>query len=388
MIFRTLRVAAFFALCTLASATAAPTALPALPMSQQRAIEAAARKELRAFGAGRPVPGVSIAVYVPGYAPYIKSVGYADLPSKTPFRLPDKFRIGSNTKTFVVTVLLQLADEHRLSLDDTISKFALGVDIPNARRITIRQLCEMRSGLFETYDTPQFNKMDVTPQTRVTPKQMVQWAAAHKPVFAPGARYSYSNTNYIILGMIIEKVTNDTVGNQIRKRLLQPMALTDTSFPDDAAMPAPYSHGYDAKGKGNWRDVTVYVPPSVTWAAGAMISTVPDMKRWVKSYVTGTMNSRAAQRARLRCLPTGLGKDLNFGLGIGCSSGWYGYTGGLPGYNTAAYYFPSKDITVIAFVNAQREQPAPGVANSILRDITRVITPQNVAFADAGAKGL
>jgi D-alanyl-D-alanine carboxypeptidase len=383
--FHALRFAAFLLACVFACAAAAPTAGErTLPLDQQRAIEAAARKDLRAYGAGQPVPGVFIAVYVPGYAPYVKSVGYANLPAKRPFRLSDRFRIGSNTKTFVVTVLLQLTDEHRLSLDDTISKFDLGIDIPNARRITIRQLCEMRSGLFEAYNTAQFNNLNITPQTRLSPQQLVQWASAHKPLFPPGARYNYSNTNYLILGMIVEKVTHDSVGNEIRKRLLQPMALNATTFPDDSSMPAPYSHGYDAKPKGPWYDVTVDISPSITWAAGAMISTVPDMRRWVKSYVLGTMNSKAMQRARLRCLPTGIGKDLDFGLGIGCSSGWYGYTGGLPGYNTAAYYLPSRDITVIAFVNAQREQPFPGVANVIFRDISRIITPDNVGFLTAG----
>lgn len=379
MIASVLRVATLLAFPVLASAPPTSNTQSPLPMKQQQAIEAAARKDLRIYGAGKPVPGAFIAVYVPGYAPYVKSVGYANLASKAPFRLTDKFRIGSNTKTFVVTVLLQLADEHRLSLDDTIDNFALGIDIPNANKITVRQLCEMRSGLFEAYDTAQFNSLDVTPQTRLTPQQLIRWAAAHKPLFAPGAKYNYSNTNYLILGLIIEKLTHDTVGNQVRKRLLQPMGLSDTSFPDEPAMPTPYSHGYDTK-KGAWHDVTVFIPPSVTWAAGAMISSVPDMRRWVKSYVLGTMNSAATQRQRLRCLPTGMAKNLNFGLGIGCSSGWYGYTGGLPGYNTAAYYLPSKDVTVIAFVNAQREKPFPGVANSIFRDISRIVTPGNVGF--------
>lgn len=382
MIASTLRIAPLVALFALASAGAAPfaRALPSLPLSQQNAIETAARKELRAFGDGQPVPGVFIAIDMPGYAPYVKSVGYANLPARKPFRLPDKFRIGSNTKTFVVTALLQLADEHRLSLDDTISKFNLGVNVPNAGKITVRNLCEMRSGLFEAYNTQQFNNLNITPQTRLTPQQLVGWAAMHKPLFAPGAKYNYSNTNYLILGLIIEKLTRDTVGNEIRKRLLRPMGLTDTAFPDDAAMPAPYSHGYQAAAKGDWQDVTVDISPSITWAAGAMISTVPDMKRWVKSYVLGTMNSKAMQRERLHCLPTGMGKNLDFGLGIGCSNGWYGYTGGLPGYHTAAYYLPAKNITVIAFVNAQREKPFPGTANAIFRDITQIITPRNIGF--------
>lgn len=370
---------AFFAVAPASAASLSQTQ-PALPISEQRAIEAAARTQLKAFGNGQPIPGVFIAIDMPGYAPYVKSVGFANLQARTPFRLADKFRIGSNTKTFVVTVLLQLADEHRLSLDDPISKFNLGVNVPNAGKITVRNLCEMRSGLFEAYNTQQFDKLDVTPQTHLTARQLVGWAAMHKPLFAPGAKYNYSNTNYLILGLIIEKLTHDTVGNQIRKRLLAPMGLNGTSFPQTAAMPTPFSHGYQPQGKDGWSDVTVDIPPSITWAAGAMVSTVPDMKRWVKSYVLGTMNSKAMQRERLRCLPTGAGKNLAFGLGIGCANGWYGYTGGLPGYHTAAYYFPAKDITVIAFVNAQREQPFPGAANVILRDITQIITPGNVAF--------
>jgi D-alanyl-D-alanine carboxypeptidase len=384
MIASLLRLFAFLAFATLTSKVAiAPAANsnPPLPASQQRAIEAAARKELRAFGAKQPIPGVLIAVYAPGKAPYVKSVGYADLKTKAPFRLADKFRIGSNTKTFVVTVLLQLADEHKLSIDDPIGKFNIGVKVPNQNIITIRNLAEMRSGLFEAYNTPQFNKLNITPQTKLDPRTLIRWAAQHKPLFAPGAKYNYSNTNYLILGLIIESVTHDTVGNQIRRRLLQPMGLSGTSFPDDANMPTPYAHGYDLNAQRNWYDVSVYIPPSVTWAAGEMISTPPDMKRWVKAYVLGTTNSKAMQRQRLRCLPTGLGKNLEFGLGIGCSNGWYGYTGGLPGYHTAAYYLPSKDITVIAFVNAQREKPFPGAANAIFRDITQIITPNNIGFA-------
>ena len=382
------RFAAVLLLMAVASGTAItqPDRQRQLALDQQRAIETAARKELRAFGGKEPIPGVFIALYMPGYAPYFKSVGYADIASKAPFRLADKFRIGSNTKTFVVTVLLQLADEHRLSLDDPISKFNIGVQVPNGQNITIRQLCEMRSGLFEAYNTPQFNRLNITPQTQLAPQQLVRWATQRKPLFPPGARWNYSNTNYIILGLIIEAVTHDTVGNEIRKRLIDPMALTGTTFPDGPQMPAPYGHGYGLNSKGAWTDVTVDIPPSLTWAAGAMISTVPDMKRWVKSYVLGKMNRASTQRARLRCLPTGLGKGLDFGLGIGCSDGWYGYTGGLPGYNTGAYYLPSKDITLIAFVNAQREQPFPGAANAIVRDITRIVTPDNVNFGGAASK--
>lgn len=365
---------------------AAPAPQP-LPLDQQRAIESAARHVLSYYGApGRPVPGAYIALYIPGKAPYVKSVGYANLQTKAPFRMPDRFRIGSNTKTFVVTVLLQLADEHKLNLDDPISKFNIGVKVPNGNHITIRELCEMRSGLFEAYNTPQFNALKITPDMHVAPQQIVRWAIAQKPMFAPGTKWFYSNTNYIILGLIIEAVTHDTVAHQIQTRLIQPLGLNSTVFPDTPQIPAPYAHGYDLTKRGTWSDVSVDLPPSIPWAAGVMISAVPDMARWVKSYVLGTMNSKASQRARLTCLPTGVGKGLNFGLGIGCSGGWYGYTGGIPGYHTGAYYLPSKGITMIVFVNAQREQPFPGAANVIARDISSIITPDNVNFGGAGPK--
>ncbi|HYZ15645.1 MAG TPA: serine hydrolase domain-containing protein, partial [Candidatus Acidoferrum sp.] len=244
------RLVALALFLALGSATAAPESSPAaLSPSQERSIEAAARKELRAFGGREPIPGVFIALYLPGKPPYIKSVGYADLRSKAPFTYDDRFRVGSNTKTFVVTVLLQLVDEGRLRLDDPLSSFRLGVTVPNARNITVRQLCEMRSGLFEAYNTPQFNKMHITPQTRIAPQELVRWAVEQKPLFAPGARYNYSNTNYLLLGLVIEALTRDTVANQIRKRLLKPMALTGTTFPDGPSMPKPYSQGYGLNAK-------------------------------------------------------------------------------------------------------------------------------------------
>jgi len=358
-------------------------AKPSLTAAQDQAVVAAARKQLRIFGHKQPIPGVYIAVYMPGKAPYLKGVGLADVKTKAEFKPDDRFRIGSNTKTFVVTVLLQLQDEHLLKMDDPISKFKIGVDIPNGKNITIRQLAEMRSGLFEAYNTKQFNALHFTPNMKISPNQMIRWGVDHKPLFPPGARWSYSNTNYLILGRIIEAVAHDTVGNQIRKRLIEKIGLNNTTFPDTVTMPTPYAHGYGLDKKGNWEDVSETISPSVTWAAGEMISTVPDMARWVKEYVSGTTNSAASQRDRLRCIPINPNTKMSFGLGIGSTNGWYGYTGGLPGYHTAAYYCPSKDITIIAFVTAQEEKPFPGAANVIVRDISRIITPKNVLFADA-----
>ena len=350
----------------------------------QQEIEAAVQCNLAAFGGNESVPGVVVGIWAPGKGEYVRGIGYSDIATHKALDPHDKFRVGSNTKTFVITVILQLVDDknYQITLDDTLDQFDLGVDIPNAENITIRQLCNMTSGLFEVYHAPQLEEKlkDITPYTQVDVRELVALAVENPPDFPPGEGWYYSNTGYLLLGLIIEAVTGNRVEDEIRDRLLVPYGLENTSFPiDDPDMSVPYSHGYALDEEGNWEDHTVMFPPSLTWAAGVMISDMYDMKKWVKAYVTGTTNSEATQKERLECVDTGR-VNMGFGLGIGCTGGWYGYTGGIEGYNTAAYYLPEEDATIIAFVNSQREEPSPGVANSIVRDITKILFPQHVAF--------
>jgi D-alanyl-D-alanine carboxypeptidase len=205
-----------------------------------------------------------------GVAAICNAFGFADLATRRPLTLADHFRIGSNTKTFVISVLLQLVDEGKLHLDDPLSRFALGVTIPNARNITVREVCQMRSGLFEAYVAPQFQHMDVTPETKFDSRTVIGWAVKQRPYFRPGKGYHYSNTNYLILGLIIETITKDSVGEQIRKRLIVPFHLTQTSYPASQAMPKPWAHGYglDKQRKRNWKDVSGTVPVSLMGSAG------------------------------------------------------------------------------------------------------------------------
>jgi len=378
---RTSKLTFCMLMLSLSATTIAGTAAPTeLDPNVQKAIATAVNKQLAAFGGAQPVPGVVVGVWLPGKGEFTKGFGYSNLATRSPMALDDHFRIGSNTKTFVATVLLQLVDEKKLSLNDRISKFNLGLAVPNEAQITLRQLAEMRSGIINAYSVPGVQQKPNAWWSRQTPRQWVELAAKQPPLFPPGAKYNYSNTNWFLLGLIIEKVSHDSIQNEIHKRILAPMALSQTSFPTtDWSMPAPYARGYSLNDKGQWIDESAVLAPSVSWAAGAMISDMADMRRWVKAYVTGTTNSAASQRARLTCLPTGVGK-LAFGLGIGCSAGWYGYTGGITGYNTAAYYMPATGATIIAFVNSQREKPFPGVANAIFRDIAKIVTPNNVPF--------
>lgn len=368
-------------------AVAAAAEVSAADPAVQSAIVRAVEKERVAFGGLTPVPAVLIGVWDGKDGAYVHAFGAADLATGRPLTPADHFRIGSNTKTFVISVLLQLVDEGKLSLDDPISRFSLGVTIPNAEHITVRELCQMRSGLFEGYDTPEFERLTLKPDMVFDPRTIIGWAVKQKPYFAPGTAYNYSNTNYLVLGLIVESLTGDSVADQIGKRLLTPFNLTQTSYPATQAMPEPWAHGYGLSKQRTWRDVSGTIPVSLMGSAGEMVSDLADMKRWVGLYVEGKTNGAATQRARLACVPTGKG-NLAFGLGIGCSAGWYGYTGGLPGYNTANYYFPASGVTIVAWVTLQKDKPAPGVAGTIFRDIAQIMTPANIPFvlkADAAA---
>jgi len=350
------------------------------------AIVAAVEKDRKAYGGRTPVPGVLVGVFDDAGNSYVHGFGYADVAKRRVMSAVDHFRIGSNTKTFVVGVILQLVDEKKLSLDDPLSKFSLGVTVPNPKNITVREMCNMRSGLFEAYDTPQVNELNITPSMTFDPRTVINWAAEQKPYFAPNKGYHYSNTNYLLLGLIIENVTHDSVGNEIQKRLLRPFALKQTSSPATMAMPDPWARGYGLDKKRNWEDVSNTVPVSMMGSAGEMISDMDDMKRWIKLYTTGKVSGSATYRALMQCVPTGQG-NLAFGLGLGCSAGWFGYTGGLPGYNTANYYFPKTGLTVVAWVDVQRNDPNPGAANAMFRDIAALLTPDNRPFSKLG-KGL
>ena len=353
--------------------------------SVQSAIVAAVEEDRKRYGGRTPVPAALIGVWDAKGGSFIRAFGSADLKNNVPLTPADHFRIGSNTKTFVISVLLQLAGEKKLSLDDPLSRFQLGVTIPNAEGITVRELCDMRSGLFEAYDTPQFAALNMKVPKNFDPRTLVAWAVQQKPYFAPGKGYRYSNTNYLLIGIIIEAITKDSIGNQIRKRLLEPFGLEQTSYPQTQAMPSPWVHGYHLDKQGNWEDISNTIPVTFMASAGAMISDMNDIRRWIELYATGKTIGAGSYQDLINCIPF-LG-NTSFGLGITCSAGWYGYTGALPGYNTADYYSPETGTTIVAWINYQAKEPVEGVASVIVRDIARIITPDHVPFVYKESSG-
>ena len=174
------------------------------------------------------VPGVVVLVRRDGRTVQLAG-GYSNLEKRTPMRVGDRFRIGSVTKSFVATVVLQLVGEGKLSLDDSIEHWLPGM-VPNGDNITIRQLLSHQSGLFDFLNDQRVVKPYLSGNFGYvwTPPKLVAVSTSHPALFAPGAKVSYSNTNYIVLGLIVEAATKDTIQAQLRKRIFGPLGLHST----------------------------------------------------------------------------------------------------------------------------------------------------------------
>ena len=332
-------------------------------------------KAIDATVSGNGIPGAVVGVWVPGEGTWIKATGEADVKTKREIKPADKFRIGSITKTFTATVILQLVDEGKIGLDDTLDKYFPGV--PNAGDITIRDLCGMTSGLFDYTGDEGFQEaLDKDPARKWEPRELVEFASSHDPLFAPGDGWDYCNTNYILLGMIIEQVTGNKIAGEYQSRIIDRLGLENTTFPDNSDMTGEYSHGYMAdEESGELEDITGTFDPSLAWAAGAMISNLDDLKIWARAVAGGDLLSEDAQRDRLSWVDAEMGGlDFQYGLGIGHMEGFVGHGGDVPGYTSAMFYKPDKDATVIVLLNKNpNEEETAGLRLFI--EIARTLFP-------------
>ncbi|AYG78583.1 D-alanyl-D-alanine carboxypeptidase [Streptomyces hundungensis] len=244
------------------------------------------------------------------------AAGLADTASGERARPDQRFRIASNTKSFVSTVLLQLEGEGRLSLDDSVEKWLPGVVQGNGnsgKAITVRQLLNHTSGIYDPTEEREFFAPYLERKDWdyvYTPREVIARAVRHEPLFAPGTGWSYSNTNYLLAGLVIEAVTDHSAPSEIRRRILTPLGLKDTSFPvTDPALHGPHLHGYDLAGQ----DVTRF-SPSYDWTAGAMLSTVDDLARFHRALFTGKLLHPAQQRELLTTVR--FPKKPAYGLGV------------------------------------------------------------------------
>ncbi|MFB7376627.1 serine hydrolase domain-containing protein [Kitasatospora purpeofusca] len=307
-----------------------------------------ARAELRAFLAGDASTAAFAEVREDGRRIWRDAVGTSDLATGQPVRPDGRFRIGSVTKAFVSTVLLQLVGEGRLRLDDPVERHLPGV-VPNGGAISVRQLLNHSSGLYDYLEDPQFFFQDEASLRDYAlgdrrwqdyrPEQLVAIGVAHPPYFAPGQGWKYSNTNYILAGMLIDKLTGHSWQSEVTRRIVRPLHLDDTVFPgSETGLRGPHARAYAKLPEGP-ADIT-RLNPTVGDAAGNGISTTTDLDRFHAALFGGRLLRPAEQAALTTTVPTGSGHSF-YGLGVaqadfGCGPLW-GHDGGLPGWGTLMF---------------------------------------------------
>jgi len=339
------------------------------------------------------IPGALVLLRTP-QREFTVTYGTTLLGATSPPDADTHFRIASNTKTMTAAVIMLLAQEEKLSLDDPVSKYV--PDVPNGDRISITDLLKMRSGLYNYTNDPIISKtIDTDPAKVWTPAELLAIAFAHPPNFPPGKEYEYNNTNYALLGLVAENVDGKPLAQVMHDRLFGPQNMQDTKLPSSTVntIPEPYSHGYLY---GSSSVALVGEPPyspevqaaaragtllqkdytdvnhSNAAAAGGVISTTDDLATWIKALVGGKVFDADYQRRWFDSLQPedpSKPKGQKYGYGIAQLS-WgsntiYFHGGETPGYNSKISYDPANDMTLIVWTNLTVSLDGQQTANTL-----------------------
>lgn len=316
-------------------------------------------------------PGATLGVVLANGEVFSLAVGYSDRTAKTPMKPTDRMLAGSTGKTFAAATALQLVKEGKIGLDDKVEKY-LGAwawysRMPNAKDITVRQLMNHTSGLVRYEFKDQFTKdLTANPEKTWKPQELLAYLLDEKPPFEAGKGWDYSDTNYIILGMIIEKVTGRKFYDEANRRVIKPLKLTNT-IPQDGIKLKGVIQGYAGDnnpfgGKDEMISNGKFaINPQFEWTGGGYASTSEDLARWAKMIYEGRAfdNSLMPQVLDGVAAPM-LGRETKYGLCViirktaaGIS---YGHSGFFPGYMTDMMYFPEQKIALAVQVNTSVPQ--------------------------------
>ncbi len=303
---------------------------------------------------------------------YIKGKGYGNLSLMEEMNPEFHFRIGSNTKSFVITTIMQLADEEKLSLNDKLSKYF--PEFPDGEKVTLRMLSDMTSGINNYSDTEKFEyELFNNPLKKWTPQELVNLIMGNVYAFEPGTDILYSNTNTTLLGMIVEQITGKSLEENIQTRFINNYGLNKTIFPEGNIMPSNFIHGYAnfTDSLSFTDDVSETFDISWAWAAGAIISDIHNTRKWVEMLIDGDMLSDSLHQQRF----TGksIGGGVTYGLAI-FTRGYnmWGHNGGLPGYTSVMMRHRTLDFTIVVFCNWQNSEVTP---DNVYKKLVKVVYP-------------
>jgi D-alanyl-D-alanine carboxypeptidase len=338
-----------------------------LPLAEQ--LQAALDKER----ASNNLIGVSAAVIIPGQEIWRGVSGMSNPAASEKIRPEMLFNIASITKIYTAALILKLAEEDQLTLEDPLHQWLPGFENIDST-VTIRQLLNHTSGIFDYLAHPDFIPAVVADLTRFwTPEEMLSYAK--EPYFSHGSGWEYSNTNYILLGMIIKKVTHSKVSTELRKRFFGPLNLNNTFLPAEEEMVGKVAHFWSdlLDGDGTLDDLSSLPRTamySVTWTSGGIFSTADELAKWAHALYGGDILSQASRDQMLAFHPNP--PDNGYGLGteraILLGRELWGHGGGNPvGYTSQVIYSPQDKVTIAVLMNQETDNYP--VATALLRVI-------------------
>ena len=331
------------------------------------------------------MPAISEAVVLPNGSVWAGASGKADTKSGREVSSDTVFAIGSITKTFVSALVLKLAEDGKLSLDDRVGKWVPEFPRSKGSNASLRQLLSHRSGIHDFVDNPAFEKAVENGRLPWTAERSLQYVKA--PYFPPGKGFHYSNTNYTLLGMVIERTTDSPLSEQIRTRLLEPLGLEQIRLQAGSPASADVAHGYTAlnasPAQGRFgRDVsdgTPFVPNArvsqSSWAAGGMAADARSLAVWADALFGG----QVLKEASLKEMTDLRGTDevfFEYGLGVmgEARPPWsqlVGHAGQIDGFQSEMWYLPNEDVTIVVLVNNDTFR-----LSRIVDDMLSVVIPQ------------
>ncbi|MGY1679913.1 serine hydrolase domain-containing protein [Geodermatophilus sp. SYSU D01176] len=339
--------------------------------------------ELAQAALSNGVTGAVVGISDPVRGDYLQAYGTADT-AGTPMTTDMHYRIASVTKTFTAQAALRLAEQGRLSLDDPLEKYV--PDIPHGDEITVHHLLGMRGGVYNFVADEEFMARYVADPLLPgwSPHDVLEIIRAHADEATPPDQATvYSDSEYVLLGLVIERVTGRSA-QQYTTSVIRDLGLPETSYPTTAALPEPFTHGYmntDSEpapadpAAEEPRDVT-FSNPVVPFTAGAVISTVPDMIRYAEQLATGAGLAPETARLRQEWTPLGsTGVRAQYGLGVIQLGDWVGHNGSIFGYSTTVFHLPEEEASVVVMANAADAEAVP--AMDLWDGIVRLLYPDS-----------
>lgn len=367
--------------CAATSPDTAPTSVPeftpraverpAAPEGELPAeLQAGLQKVLDDTMAEYGIPGTAVGVWVPGEGSWTTAAGVADIDTQEPATTDMQWPLRSVTKSYTVTLIMQLVDQGAISLDDTIDQYVDG--ITDGDTITLRELADMSSGNAD-YTAGLFPDFIDDPARIFTLDELNSYVIDQPAQFAPGARKVYTNSNTNLLGSVVEKVTGQEFADVLTERILEPLGQTGTRYIVDASTwSSPHAIGYmpddDGALEGQPDNLSIFGP------AGSMITTLDDARVWGDSLGTGALLTPEAQSEREQGAPLEEGPPYDlYALGIGQTDGWWGHNGEGLGFTAANFHDPVSGATIAVFTNLSGTPSGDHPADQLFRRFAAVL---------------